>query len=120
MQLNHGEVTLIKMVYDIPNATTGIDSIIVQVITAVPQFTYGLLFFLFFIIFLTGTTKQRNRLGYADYPFWAMVSIMPVFFVSLLMGIVTGFMTLSTFSIVIAITIMISIWFFLSSGRFEK
>jgi len=108
--------------YTIPNMTGGIDETIAQVAQTVPTFLYGLLLFVFGLIFIGGSSTQKKRLGYADYPMWGLMGAIAIFLVTLLLSLTDGIVTIKgpLFGVVIGITFMFGLWFFLSRGRGEN
>lgn len=100
--------------YTLPNATEGIDTIAVQVVTEIPAFTPLLLAFVFFLIFLGGISRQKFRTGSADTPAWAVVASLATLMVSLILSMITGLILLDWLVIVIVITIFSGVWLFLS------
>ena len=105
--------------YTLPNATKGIDTIVQDTITAVPSFPPMILIFVFMVVFLGGITRQKSRLGTADYPMWATVSSLATFLIAILMSLGTGFINLTWLSVVVAITIMSGVWLFLDRKASE-
>ena len=99
--------------YDIPNATGGFDDIAVQTITAVPSFTPLLLLFVFFLVFLGGSGRQKAKTGYADFPLWSVVGSISTLLISLIMTTITGVIQLQYLIITVVITIFCGVWFFL-------
>ena len=115
MLLNYGgQEYLINMpyIYIFPNATQP-DNILVQTITTVPSFIPGFLLFVFFTVFFGGTSRQKLRTGTADYPMWAVIASLSIFMLSLIMGIVSGVISLEWTVIVLVITIFCGVWLFL-------
>lgn len=105
--------------YDLPNATSGIDTIGVQLISAVPSFTYMILFFVFIIVTIGGIIRQNMRRGNADYPLWFTIGAMATFFVALLMSVISGIIDLTALVITTVILIFCSVWFFLDQRQSE-
>lgn len=104
--------------YNLTNATNP-DDILVGVSTSVPAFPIMILFFMWFVIFLGGSQKQSQRYGYSDLPQWAVLASMATFLLSLMMTVVGGIISLQTLVVVVAITILTGVWFFMSRGRIE-
>ena len=104
--------------YNLTNATTP-DTILVGVSTSIPVFPIMLLVFVWFIVFIGGSQRQTARYGYADVPQWAVLASMSVFLLSLMMTVIGGIISLQTLVVVVAITILTGIWFFMSKGRIE-
>jgi len=104
--------------YNLTNATTP-DDILVGVSTSIPVFPIMLLVFVWFIVFIGGSQRQTARYGYADVPQWAVLASMSVFLLSLMMTVIGGIISLQTLVVVVAITILTGIWFFMSKGRIE-
>lgn len=121
MDGRHCSGTQINMayLYNQPNLTSGIDGAIITTATAVPIFPIMLLMFVYFVVFLGGSANQKRRIGYADYPFWAVLSGMTITFLSLILTLQAGIINLTTLSIVIAVTIMSAVWFFLNKQKGE-
>ena len=104
--------------FEFPNGTTP-DEMLVGVSTSVPAFPIMGLVFVWFLIFLTGSIKQNRRAGYADMPQWATLASLGTLLMGLVFTIQEGIITLPILLIVVAITILSAIWFFMSRGRFE-
>ena len=125
MVIRHGlGGTLIKMVsnysaYDLPNMTNGMDSAMVGVFAQVPELSAGILMFVWFFIFISGTSMQKKSTNYVDYPQWALMSSIPTLLLSLIFTLREGMIGIEVLSIVVSITIMSGLWFFLSKGRNE-
>lgn len=105
--------------YDLPNATSGLDAIAVQSITAVPSFTPSLLAFVFFLVFLGGAGRQKARTGNADFPLWSVVASISTLMLSLIMSTITGVIQLEWLVIVTVITIFSGVWLFLDQRPSE-
>jgi len=105
--------------YDLPNATSGIDAMVVQTLTSVPSFTPLLLFFVFFLVFLTGTARQKARTGNADFPQWSVVASISTLMVALILSTITGLIQLDYLVIVVVVTIFSGVWFFLDQKQSE-
>ena len=105
--------------YELPNATTGIDDIAVQVVTAVPGYTPMLLMFIFLVVFMGGVGRQKARSGTADYPMWAVLASISTFFSTLLLSMISGLIALEILVIVVVITIFSAVWLFLDRKQSE-
>lgn len=103
-----------------PNLSAGIDDTLVDVAQEVPIFPVMLLVFIFSVILIGGSSNQKRRIGTADIPFWAVLASMATTLVSLIMTLGDGLIDITTLGIVIGITIMCSLWFFLSKVRGEQ
>lgn len=106
--------------YSPPNLTSGIDDALISAAQSVPTFPIMILVFVFFSIILGGASAQKRRSGTSDIPFWAVLAGTSTTFVALIMTIGTGIIELTTLGIVIAITIMCGLWFFMSKVRGEQ
>ena len=100
--------------YDLPNATSGIDAIMIQTFNIFPAFTPLLLLFTFFVMFLGGITRQKLRTGTADYPSWALIASLATLLPALLFSVTAGFIRLDWLVIVLTLNILSATWFFLS------
>jgi ABC-type multidrug transport system permease subunit len=105
--------------YDMPNATSGLDTIATQLITAVPSFIPMLLLFVFLVVLIGGITRQIARTGTADYPMWFTVASLSTFFVALLLSVQSGFINLTYLVTILVITIFSGVWFFLDQKQSE-
>lgn len=105
--------------YDLPNATGGIDNIAVQLFAQVPAMTPLLLFFTFCVVWLGGVSLQKTRSGTADYAMWAVVGSLSTFMLALLLSTITGLLNVLWLTIVIVITIFSGVWFFLDRKQSE-
>lgn len=99
--------------YTLPNATSGLDNILIQTASAVPSFVPLLMVFVYFVVLLGGAGLQSKRLGTADYPMWSVVASISVFLLALLMSVIAGLIRLEWIVIVTVITIFSGIWLFL-------
>jgi hypothetical protein len=106
-------------IYTQPNLTSGIDDALVDIATAVPAFSIGTLFFVYFTILLGGIFSQDKRQGYADVAMWNLLASVSTFLVSLLMTIKEGIIAGWVLGVVVAITILSGFWYFMGSGRNE-
>ena len=105
--------------YSLPNATSGLDAIAVQTVTAVPAFIPLLMAFVFFMVFLGGISRQKARSGTADYPMWSVVASLATFLVTLILTMLpiaptsTDSGLISWLVIITVITIFSGVWLFL-------
>lgn len=114
------EETLIKMaVYDLPNATSGVDSILVQIVSEVPIFVPMLLVFIFGVILVGGITNQKRRLGSADVPMWITMASLGTLMVSMPLTLIKGLIQTEYLAILVVITIASGLWLFLDRNRNE-
>ena len=122
-----GGVIQIKMMfldylYTLPDSTSGLDSIAVQTITAVPKFIPLLLTFVFVTVFIGGILRQKSRSGTADYPMWSVVASMSTFIIALLLTLLDGFDkegVLVWLVVVVVVTIFSGVWLFLDKKAGE-
>lgn len=104
--------------YELPNGTSP-DKILVGVSTSVPAFPIMILVFTYFLIFIGGSVRQNKRFGYSDMPVWAVLASLATLLMALVFTINSGMISLQTLLVVVAVTILSAIWYFLSRGRFE-
>jgi len=100
--------------YTLPTNTSGLDNIIVSVITVVPAFVPLLLAFVFFTIFLGGIGRQKARTGTSDYPMWAVIASLSTFMIALIMTMIEEVIRLDWLVIITVVTIFSGVWLFLS------
>lgn len=106
--------------YTQPNLSAGIDDVIITTAQAVPSFPIMFLVFMYIFIFVGGISNQKRRTGSADVPFWSVLSGLTITFLSLIMTLgSTGIISAYTLGIIVAITILSAVWFFLSKQRGE-
>ena len=110
--------------YTLPNSTSGLDTIIVDTITATDShpflgMTTLILGFVFFTVFLGGMYRQKARYGTLDAPMWATVASLMMFMTALVMSMTTGIINLGQLSVVIVITVFCGVWLFLSHKSSE-
>jgi hypothetical protein len=99
--------------YDLPNNTSSIDQIFVDSVSAVPSFPILIIVFVFFLVFLGGIARQKARTGTADYSLWAVIASLSAFMVTLIFSTISGIIRLDILVIVVAVTILSGVWFFL-------
>ena len=110
---------MIKMtIYNYPNATTP-DGILIQLFTEVPTLGPSMLFFVWVMVFLGGLVRQNLRNTYADAPQWAVLASLSTLLLSLVLTVISGYINLPTLVVVISVTVLSGIWFFMTRGRFE-
>ena len=80
--------------YNLPNSTADIDTILSQTTNVFPAFTPLILFFVFFVVLLGGITRQKLRNGTADYSAWAIIASMATLLPALLFSVNAGFIRL--------------------------
>jgi len=106
--------------YNLPNATSGLDTIATQTITSFPTFIPVLLLFVFLIVFIGGITSQRARTGTSDYAVWSVIASISIFLITLLFSVTSGFIKLDLLVIVTVITIFSGVWLFLDRRTSEE
>ena len=104
--------------YNLTDAITP-DEVIISISSAVPIFPIMLLVFIWLLVFLGGVQKQSSKSLYADAPQWAVIASMACLLLSLVMTMAEGIIGLPILLIVVAVTVLSGVWFFLSRGRFE-
>lgn len=107
------------VLFNPPNLTSGIDDALISLVQEVSILPVMILVFVYFLILLSGSANQKSRTGSGDYPFWSVLAGLTITFLALIMTIGTGIIDLTTLSIVISITIMSGVWFYLSKQRGE-
>ena len=105
--------------YNIPNNSSGLDRIIIDLLSEAPFITPLLLLFVYFVVMLGGASRQKLFSGWADYSMWSLVASMSVFMIAMIMSITAGFIKLDWLVIVIVLNIFSAVWFFLErkAGR---
>jgi len=106
--------------YDAPNLSAGIDDALISTAQSVPTFPIMVLVFVFFLVWIGGSSNQKRRLGSADYPFWAVLAGLTITFLALIFTLGDGIIGLLTLSVVVSVTILCAFWFFLSKVRGEQ
>jgi len=105
--------------YNLPNATEGIDAIAIQTFNTFPFMGALILLFVFLVVFLGGITRQKIRSGTADYSAWAILASISTLLLALLLSVTSGFIQLDWLIIVIALNILSAIWFFMDRKASE-
>jgi hypothetical protein len=105
--------------YELPNATSGIDAVLVQTVTAVPSVIPLFLIFIYFTIWLGGAARQKARTGSADFPMWSLIGSMAALMVALIMSTISGIIHLDYLVITLVVTIFSGVWFFLDKRQSE-
>lgn len=106
-------------VFTFPNGTAGADQLFINTSSAVPSLAPFILLFIFLFVFLGGVTRQKAKIGTADYPAWATVASLSAFITALLMSLVAGFIRLEWLVITVVITIFSGVWLFLDKKPSE-
>jgi hypothetical protein len=104
--------------YTFPNGTTP-DVIVPQIVSQVPVVSTGLLVLVFFAVFLGGISRQKSKGYQADYAMWGTVAGISTFLVTLIMGVSSGFVSLTTTVIVLVVTLGFGLWLFLDKRQNE-
>jgi len=99
--------------YELPNATSGLDAIVIDTFNVFPFMSSLILLFVYLTVFLGGITRQTIKSGTADYSAWALLAAMATLFPALIFSISGGFIQLDWLIIVVALNILGAIWFFL-------
>ena len=110
---------MVTYLYNLPNATDGIDSIMVQVMSVSPALPALLLLFVFLTVFLGGSIRQSTKTGSADFSAWSVVASVSTLIMALLMSVNASFISLDWLIIVIVLNIGSATWFFLSRRQSE-
>jgi len=98
--------------YNLPNSTEGIDAIALETINIFPGFVPMLLLFIFLVVFIGGSTRQKITRGSGDYAAWAVIASIATLLPALLFSITAGFIQLDWLIIVVSLNILSAIWFF--------
>lgn len=112
---------LFNYVFNLPNnSASGGDTLIVDTVSVVPSFTPLLLAFVFFVVFLGGILRQKDKsVGGADYPMWATIASLATLMTSLILSVISGLIQLEWLVIVVVITIFCGVWLFLDKRGSE-
>jgi len=105
--------------YNLPNETSGLDAITIQIFDSFPFLGALTLLFVFFTVFLGGITRQIIKSGTADYSAWAIVASLATLVPALLFSITQGFIQLDWLIIVVSLNILSAIWFFMDKKPSE-
>jgi ABC-type multidrug transport system permease subunit len=105
--------------YNLPNATSGIDSVLSQTASSVPAFIPMLLSFVYFLVLIGGFNAQRRKEVNADFSQWNLLAALSTLMITLLLSTGQGLMNGTILSVVVALNILSGIWYFFSRGRFE-
>jgi hypothetical protein len=105
--------------YALPENTTGIDDIAVQTIGIVPGFVHFILLFMFLVIFIGGISRQKTRLGSADYSAWSVVASISTLILALLFSVIQGFLGLDILIVTLCLCLGSAVWFFLDRRASE-
>ena len=105
--------------YNLPNNTTNMNQIVVDTVTTLPLLSPVILLVVFFVIALGGMSRQRWKTGRADSILWLTIASISTLIVTLIMSVVEGMINLLTLSIVISMTILFGVWFFLDRKASE-
>jgi hypothetical protein len=109
---------LFGYVYTLPNGTT-LDTIGIQTVTAVPEFTPLLLLFVYFLVMLGGTARQKLSTGSPDFAMWSTIAGVSALIIALIMSTVTGLISLEWLVITFVVTAFSGVWFFISQRQSE-
>lgn len=105
--------------YNLPNATSGVDAIAVETFALFPWMGALVLLFVYLTVFLGGITRQKIRMGTADYSVWSVIASLSILILALLFSVTAGFIQLDWLVIVVGINILSAIWFFLDRRASE-
>ena len=110
---------MVELTFTPPNATDGLDSILVDVAGSVSGFIPMLLAFVWFTIMLGGYIKQKRRLGGADMPMWCTIASIGTLLIALPLTLTEGLIDLTVLSPVVVITILSGVWLFFDRNKNE-
>lgn len=105
--------------FNFPNMSNGVDEALVDLSTELPSIVPGILFFVFFIVLIGGSSAQHRRMGTADYPLWATWAGVSTTLVAMMMSLKYGIINLVILSTVVSITILSAFWLFVTRNRNE-
>ncbi len=105
--------------YNLPNATSGIDAVMIQTMGSFPWLGALILMFVYLVVFLGGITRQKNKIGTADYSAWAIIASIATLIPALLLSVNGGYIQLDWLIIVVGLNILSAIWFFLDKKPSE-
>ena len=105
--------------YDLPNNTTNMDTILVDTITVLPAFTPILLFVVFCIVSIGGISRQKLKTGRSDSVLWLTIASVSTLIIALIMSTITGIIRLDYLVIIVSMTILFGVWLFLDRKSSE-
>tara|TARA_Y100000310_G_scaffold338496_1_gene428287 strand:- start:164 stop:493 length:330 start_codon:yes stop_codon:yes gene_type:complete len=106
--------------YNLPNATGGLDNILIQVVSEVPSLMVMTTMFVYVFVFIVGMGLQTRRTGFADAPLWSTLGLISASFLNLIFSLGTGIIDPIVLGITIALTTFSALWLFLDRGRNER
>jgi len=104
--------------YDLPNATTGMDDIMIQLASEVPSFSPLLLAFIFFTIMIGGMVSQRKRSGYDDMPMWSTIAGIGTIVIALPLTVVAGIINITHLIVLVVVTLLSMFWLAMSKNKY--
>lgn len=105
--------------YEFPNISSGMDDALVGIFTMVPIFTPMMLFFIFLVVLIGGSSAQSRRTGTADIPLWSTIASLSTMMIALALSLISGMIQTFTLVVVVVITIISGIWLFLDRNNRE-
>ena len=106
-------------IYTQPNLSSGIDDVVADIAGTVPIFTPMFLLFIFGTILIGGLINQKRRMGGADFPMWSTIASLSTLMIALPLTLTTGLIDLPVLAIVVVITILSGLWFFMDKNKNE-
>lgn len=113
------KMIFLDYLYALPNATTGLDDILVETASAVPSLMPLVFLFIWGVVLLGGANLQLRRLGTADYALWSTIASLCVFLVALLASVISGLINVTWLVIVFILTVISGVWLFLERKQSE-
>jgi len=99
--------------YELPNATTGIDAIITQMTSgSFYWFVPILMLFTWLLVFFGGIIRQRNKDSTSDAPAWATIASLSVLLIATFFSVSAGYIRLDWLVISLVLTIFSGAWLF--------
>lgn len=109
---------MVEYIYNLPNSTN-LNTITTQTINVVPSLSAWILFFVFMVVFLGGSGRQRYRTGQVDFPAWAVVGSVSTWLIALLMSVSEGYLQIDWLIVCTFFSILSGLWFFMDRRSSE-
>lgn len=103
--------------YELPNATDGLDSILIGIVAEVPSLMIMISFTVFSFVFIVGMGMQQRKTGTSDVPMWSTLASVSVVFLNLIMSLGTGIVNPIVLGVSVALTTFSAFWLFWDNNK---
>jgi hypothetical protein len=97
--------------------STSLDTALVETSQTVNVLIPSFLMFIFLVVWISGSLKQRRETGTYDAPLWGTIASVITTMIAFFLSMKEGLMDLPTLVITVSVSLLMAIWLFSSKDK---